>query len=101
MGGKPEIPPGISGLRHGGRLKATHQRTAETNMKGILTGFGLLTLLAAAAMADEMRDRPVAFQIAAQSLDSALVEFSKQSGLQLVVTSDTIRGKATRGVQGN
>ena len=44
--------------------------------------------------------QPADFKISPQSLDSALVQFSDQSGVQLVVTADVVRGRSTQGVEG-
>jgi len=56
----------------------------------------LVTPLAALAMD---LDKKVAFNIPAQDLSSALIEFSKQARLQVIV-SDDLTGETTRGVSG-
>jgi iron complex outermembrane receptor protein len=40
------------------------------------------------------------FDIPAQSLDTALLEFSKQAGIQVLATTQTVAGKMTPGVKG-
>jgi outer membrane receptor protein involved in Fe transport len=45
-------------------------------------------------------DAPKSFDIPAQSLDTALLAYSRQSGLQVVSSSPAIARKATSGVQG-
>src|SRR5262245_28780952 len=44
-------------------------------------------------------DRKIDFNIPAQDLDAALIEFSRQTRLQVIV-SDDIRGKTTPGITG-
>ncbi len=45
-------------------------------------------------------DRTAKFDIAAQALDTALLEFSKQAGIQVLATTETVAGKVTNGVKG-
>ncbi len=58
----------------------------------------LLALPPVAAMAMDL-DKKVAFNIPAQDLSGALIEFSKQARLQVIV-SDDLTGQTTRGVSG-
>lgn len=69
------------------------------NARLILLGVVCSGVLRVAMAADSVNE-PAAFQIPAQSLDSALMQFSQQSGIQLVVTAETVRGKLTQGVRG-
>ncbi len=71
-------------------------------MKRIFARLAVFALIACGLSAQAATtEQAVAFRIAAQPLDSALVEFSRQSGLQLVVSSETTRGKSSQGVQGS
>lgn len=45
-------------------------------------------------------DEAAKFDIAAQALDTALLEFSKQAGIQVLATTKTVTGKTTQGVKG-
>jgi iron complex outermembrane recepter protein len=75
--------------------KATHKAPARKTFLTILGG--LLTLPLAAFGMD--LDKKVDFNIPAQELSNALIQFSKQAGLQ-VVLADEVVGQATRGVSG-
>ncbi len=68
--------------------------------KSILAALALVGVFATSSYAGDVQGRSMSFKISPQALDSALMQFSDQSGIQLVVTADTIRGKSTRGVQG-
>lgn len=61
----------------------------------ILTG---LLALSPAALGMDL-DREVNFNVPAQNLDSALLQFSEQTRIQIIVADD-IRGQATNGVNG-
>ena len=54
---------------------------------------------ARAATAAEL-EASVNFDIAAQPLDTALLEFSKQAGVQVLATESAVSGKTTQGVRG-
>jgi len=61
----------------------------------------LVTTSAAAAAAEsDALSRIVEMRIAAQSLSTALIEFSKQSGVQVLASAGMVRGLQTQGVQG-
>src|SRR5690348_10893231 len=45
-------------------------------------------------------DQSIKFDIAAQALDTALLRFSEQAGVQVLVPTESITGKKTSGVQG-
>ena len=51
------------------------------------------------ATAAELADT-VALDITAQSLDRALLRFSEQTGIQVLMSTDSVRGKTTQGVRG-
>lgn len=67
----------------------------------------LLTVLSGvAAFADDTQqqgnlDRQQAFSIQAQALDAALLDFSDQANVQVMVAAATIEGLETNGVEGN
>src|SRR5688572_29048520 len=67
--------------------------------RAILAGF-ILTGALAQALANDEAGQSMPFRILPQALDKALMQFSDQSGIQLVVTADTVRGKSTKGVTG-
>ncbi len=52
------------------------------------------------AAADTVLDRKVAFHIAAQPLDTALIEFSKQSGVTVSVAASSIHAVQAPAVSG-
>ena len=62
--------------------------------------FATCTALWRTAVAADGLDREVTFDIAPQSLDHALLEFSKQSGIQIMVASSSVGNAVTRGVKG-
>ena len=66
----------------------------------------LTTLFGLSALADEPRDqvgdldRKRAFSIEAQALDAALLDFSDQANVQVMVANSTIEGLQTDGIEG-
>jgi len=52
------------------------------------------------AGAADWRDREVAFDIAPQSLDHALLQFSSQSGLQIMLAANSAGNAVTSGIRG-
>lgn len=66
-----------------------------TTVRKVLT---VLLLSGAAALAADASS--VRFDIPPQSLESALLSFSAQAGVQLVVANETIKGMKTPGIQG-
>lgn len=58
------------------------------------------TSAAAAAAESDALSRVVEIRIAAQSLSTALIEFSQQSGVQVLASAGMVRGLQTQGVQG-
>jgi iron complex outermembrane receptor protein len=80
-------------------LRITHQGlTARLLFSLVAAGFMYLSINAPVSA-----DAPAAhdFQIAPQSLASALVEFSKQADVQVLVATDVIRTLRTSGVVGH
>lgn len=59
-----------------------------------------LSLGAAVASADDILDKTQHFEIAAQALDTALLEFAKQANVQMMIDAATLRGFKTTGVNG-
>ena len=61
----------------------------------------VLVIFAVATMAKaEGLDEPAEFDIPAQGLDSALLAFSEQGKIQVVVSTDAVSGRETDGVEG-
>ena len=61
----------------------------------------VLVISAIATMAKaEGLDEPAEFHIPAQGLDSALLAFSEQGKIQVVVSTDAVSGQETEGVEG-
>jgi iron complex outermembrane receptor protein len=61
----------------------------------------LVPLLAARpAVADDVLSKVVTVSIPAQALDTALMQFSKQAHMQVMLASSSVDGKFTKGVQG-
>lgn len=61
----------------------------------------VLVTFAAATMAKaEGLDEPAEFDIPAQGLDSALLAFSEQGKIQVVVSTDAVSGQETEGIEG-
>ena len=61
----------------------------------------VLVMFAAATMAKaEGLDEPAEFDIPAQGLDSALLAFSEQGKIQVVVSTDAVSGQETEGIEG-
>lgn len=58
----------------------------------------LLLIFIAAVNADELDAHY--FDIAPQSMDTALIEFSEQANMQLMVSSDVVKNLKTLGVRG-
>lgn len=52
------------------------------------------------AWAQGVLDKRIAFDIPAQPLESALIEFSRQANVQLIMSTNALRGYATRGLKG-
>jgi outer-membrane receptor for ferric coprogen and ferric-rhodotorulic acid len=46
------------------------------------------------------REKEVAFHIAPQQLESALLEFSRQADVQVAIASDSVRNVEVRGIEG-
>ena len=62
--------------------------------------FAMCTALWRVSVAVDGLDREVTFDIAPQPLDHALLEFSKQSGIQIMVASRSVGNAVTQGVKG-
>lgn len=60
---------------------------------------GILVLVVTSARADDL-DRVIDFKIDAQPLDAALIEFSEQSNVQLMVATELVAGLESPGVTG-
>lgn len=56
-------------------------------------------MVATAPVYAQSLNEVVAFDIAAQSLEDALIAFSEQSGVQVLASGDLISGKATKGLK--
>lgn len=71
-------------------------RTSRLASLGVL----LCVCLMGSAFAQERFAREVAFDIAAQSVEAALLEFSKQADVQVMVGTSSLNGQKTAGVKG-
>lgn len=69
-------------------------------MTRALSGLLAITVLVAGAAFAQHADKRAEFNIAPQSLDTALVEFADQANVQLAVSADRIEGMKTKGVRG-
>ncbi len=71
------------------------------SMLGILFGFFIVLLMASpAVIAQDGADTPVTVDIAAQPLDTALIELSRQAGVEVLMSSETVQGLQSGGASG-
>ena len=61
----------------------------------------LATFFTSTALADGDLDKEQSFNIEAQALDTALLDFSDQANVQLMVAASAVEGRDTDGVEGN
>ncbi|MEP2602483.1 MAG: TonB-dependent receptor [Paraglaciecola sp.] len=76
------------------------QKKAKFKRKLSLATMALIPALMCAVHANEM-NKSIEFNIPSQSLDAALLAFSKQSGVQLAVKTEIIEGVNIEGVTGS
>ena len=76
--------------------RGQHRRTVW--LRGSLVFFGMIAGVTAAS--GEGLDESVEFDIPAQGLDAALLDFSEQGKIQVVVSTDAVTGHETNGVEG-
>ncbi|MCV6606202.1 MAG: TonB-dependent receptor [Porticoccaceae bacterium] len=78
------------------------QITANTSLPWRLFAICLwLSLLSCSLYGAEGRESsPVSFDIAPQPLESALIDYSRQAGVQIISSSDVVKGINTQGVSG-
>jgi iron complex outermembrane recepter protein len=69
-------------------------------MTRVLQGLLATTLLSLTSALAQEADNRAQFDIPPQALDSALLAFSDQADVQVVVSADAVKGLSTRGVSG-
>ncbi len=68
---------------------------SSRSLEALLTLLILLTTLGQQAVAQSSADKLATFDIPAQSLEAALIEFSKQADVQVMVAGDVLKGHKT------
>lgn len=61
---------------------------------------GMIAVFVPLAGASELDSHPIAFNVPAQSLDTALVAYAEQAQVQLIVAADALKGHRAREVTG-
>ncbi len=75
-------------------------KTVRFGWMQVLAGIGLLMASIASTRAAEGLVREVTFKIEAQALDTALLEFSRQADIQLMLASSVVKKRHSNGLSG-
>jgi iron complex outermembrane receptor protein len=84
-----------------GQHAAASKRLSGNGLRSAaLLGVVVASVIARVAVAASALDKEVTLDIAPQALDSALLQFSKQSGVQIMLAADSVHQQMTPGIKG-
>lgn len=86
-------------IKQGGKQNSVKNYRITTLMTARLLASSLIAVSVVPALPAFAQER-IGFDITAQSLSSALLQYANRTGVQLVFQADTVRGLRSRGIKG-